>query len=243
MEKYLASKLSGSAVKVLLSLVLTRHLEVEWSIAEFAIRTGLHTDMLRVALVGLSTLNLIASVTQSNHKSLVNVQGVGINVEENMEKSPTVSDGLVLDSKVGRGSDGVAALLRSHTLEVSDGADPVEPLRESARADIRGNMRVQLRVIQAAWESNFPEKRLVEGVVRKWLDQYKSAEFVVEVIEKVGQYNADHPVNSPYTYVEGALKREFEKKEQPKPDNGVEITPELWNLVKIGRKQRGYDKS
>lgn len=220
MEKYLANSLSGSSAKVLLAVLLTRQLEAV-SVAEFAkTLAGLDTEAIGAALAELSAHALVAIVPQAAYKSLVPVHGVGTNAEKANEETSTVPDGLVLEEKI------------QGTVDLIDAA---------RRADESKRRQLQLPVVVAVWQGVFPNHKLLNGTANKWLDLYKSAEFIVGVITRVGEYQQDHPIRTPFTYVEGALKREAEKKQSVLDGDGEQIPSEMWNLVKLGRKQRGYE--
>lgn len=223
MSEYLAVSLSRPNSKVLFA-VLTRHQEGVTQ-AEFAILTGLSTVAIRTALFELVGLYLISIVTQTDQKSLPPSGEVGNNAQYTIQEVSTVPDGLVLEKKIREELDSVVQ------------AEP-DLISRCRSADESGNNQEKLAALVAVWNEVFPDQRITQNNAKRLLDTYKSAEFIGGVLLDV-QQSAKGEIQYPRAYVEAALKKAAERKD--KPQAGEELTPELWNLVKIGRRQRGYD--
>lgn len=221
-EGHQVARLSSHASKVLLRVALTRRREVVLTEEEFA-------------SLSKAGLNLIVARE---------VKGVD-NVPLVHEALSTVPDELVLDKQAGGVHEQVSV--------VRQASDP-NPLELCTAADESGIRAEKKAALTRVWEEAFPPDQFdyeyspLSDTFADWLTKNnRSAEWVGELIQRIGEKWRGQHLKYPVSYVRVAVEGE-ERKRMQTPINVVDEEDEvdmglMAIMAKAAKEQYGQDKN
>src|SRR5216684_8190259 len=231
MSKYLVS---SSASKVLLALLLVRELGVALGQPEFAKLAGLPRP---------STDPLVGSLAVWEGLHEIEQAQLVVIIAQNAEIDNVLGDH---EEAAGPGSNATRVAVVPDQLvlgvAVTEAAYPVseEISGDRTRLAAPGVDPAFIAALQELWDEVFPVEeypvqRLTKETAKQWIRKYGD-DFVREVLIDV-RHTTTKKIESPRGYVSRVLESQWEKRSAPVNSGESEITDELRELTRMGRRQ------
>ncbi len=239
MSKYLVSPadarptvVGSSASKVLLALLLVRELGVALGQPEFAKLAGLPRPSTDPLVGSLAVWEGLHEIEQAQLVVIIAQNAEIDNVLGDHEEVAVVPDQLVLGSSATEAANSISETARpGGTGLAASGIDP---------AFIGTRTATLVPALQELWDevfpvAEYPVQRLTKETAKTWIRKYGD-DFVREVLIDV-RHTTTKKIESPRGYVSRVLESQWEKRSAPVNSGESEITDELRELTRMGRRQ------